>query len=225
MEQKIKQFPVSKTELCDRFMGVTTPMVNDVLRAMGFIAQTLPETIMPLREEMKVAGIAFCISGERSTVQEGEMEERAKMLEAIGKDTVCVWATGGDNSAAQWGEIMTMAAKSRGCRGAMVDGGVRDTDRVLAQNFPVFCRYRSSNGMLGRFRLTGYQKPITIGGVTVHPGDVMLGDIDGCICIPQDIAFEVLVEAEKIRDNEVEIKKMVGGGMRPSEVVKNGGYF
>ena len=79
--------------------------------------------------------------------------------------------------------------------------------------------------MLGRFRLTGYQKPITIGGVTVHPGDVMLGDIDGCICIPQNIAFEVLMEAEKIRDNEVEIKKMVGGGMRPSEVVKNGGYF
>ena len=53
----------------------------------------------------------------------------------------------------------------------------------------------------------------------------MLGDIDGCICIPRDIAYEVLVEAEKIRDNEVEIKKMVDGGMKPSEVVQNGGYF
>ena len=225
MERVIKQFPILEAELCARYMGVTTPMVNDVLRAMGKLSQTLPETIMPLKDEMKVAGIAFCISGEKSTEQEGEMEERAKMLEAIGKDTVCVWATGGDNSAAQWGEIMTMAAKSRGCRGAMVDGGVRDTSRVLEQGFPVFCRYRSSSGMLGRFRLTGYQKPVTIGKVTICPGDVMLGDIDGCICIPRDIAYEVLVEAEKIRDNEVEIKKMVDGGMKPSEVVQNGGYF
>ncbi len=224
MNQK-KDIPISEQELCDRYMQVTTPMVNDVLRAMGLIAQTLPETIMPLREEMKTAGIAFCISGEKSTEQEGEMEERAKMLEAIHENTVCVWATGGDNSAAQWGEIMTMAAKSRGCRGAVVDGGVRDTNRVLEQNFPVFCRYRSSNGMLGRFRLTGYQKPVTIGGVTVYPGDVVMGDIDGCICIPRNIAYEVLLEAETIRGNEVEIKKMVNNGMTPSDVVKNGGYF
>lgn len=223
--EKEKSFPISETALCDRYMHVTTPMVNDVLRAMGLLFQTLPETIMPLRDEMKTAGIAFCISGEKSEKQEGEMEERAKMLEAIGPDTVCVWATGGDNSAAQWGEIMTMAAKSRGCRGAVVDGGVRDTNRVLEQNFPVFCRYKSSNGMLGRFRLTSYQKPIQIGGVTICPGDVVMGDIDGCICIPREIAYQVLLEAEKIRDNEMEIKKMVGGGMRPSEVVKNGGYF
>ena len=225
MEKKQKAFPISDAALCERYEKVTTPMVNDVLRAMGLICQTLPETIMPLKNEMKVAGIAFCIRGERSAKQEGEMEERAKMLEAIGENTVCVWATGGDSSAAQWGEIMTMAAKARGCRGAMVDGGVRDTNRVLEQHFPVFCRYRSSNGMLGRFRLTGYQIPITIGNVTVHPGDIMLGDIDGCICIPRDIAYEVLLEAEQIRRNETEIKNMVEGGMRPTKVVENGGYF
>lgn len=120
---------------------------------------------------------------------------------------------------------MTMASIRQGCRGAIVDGGVRDTNKVLEQKFPLFCKYRTSNGMLGRFRLIGYQMPIVMGKVMVYPGDVVMGDIDGCICIPREIAYEVLLRAEEIRDNEVEIKKMVSSGMTPTQVVDNGGYF
>ena len=79
--------------------------------------------------------------------------------------------------------------------------------------------------MLGRFRLIGYQIPVVMGKVHVYPGDVVMGDIDGCISIPREIAYEVLLRAEEIRDNEVEIKEMVGSGMKPTEVVENGGYF
>ena len=79
--------------------------------------------------------------------------------------------------------------------------------------------------MLGRFRLIGYQMPVVMGNVHVYPGDVVLADIDGAIAIPREIAYEVLLRAEQIRDNEVEIKEMVGSGMKPSEVVANGGYF
>jgi len=142
-------FPIPEKELCDRFEKTWTPAVNDVLRELGYLEQTLPNSIMPLREHMHVCGIAFTIKGSKNLTQEGEMEKRADMLEALGEDTVAVWDTTGDDQSAQWGEIMTMAAKARGCRGAIVDGGVRDTHLVLAQNFPVFCRYRSSNGMIG----------------------------------------------------------------------------
>lgn len=225
--RKIKDapFPISVKELCDRYEGVSTPMVNDVLREMEYLYQTLPNNILPLREEMKVAGIAFTIKGSKNLSLDNEMVERAKMLESIPADSVVVWDTSEDDESAQWGEIMTMAARKQGCRGAMVDGGVRDTNRVLEQNFPVFCKYRSSNGMLGRFRTIGYQMPITMGKVMVYPGDVVLGDIDGCIVIPRELAYEVLLRAEAIRDNEIEIKEMVDSGMSPSEVVDNGGYF
>ena len=118
-----------------------------------------------------------------------------------------------------------MAAKKRGCRGAVVDGGVRDTDRVLKENFPVFCRYRSSNGMMGRFRMINYQIPISIGNTLIRPGDIIFGDIDGVLIIPREIAMEVLERAEQIRDNEVEIKEMVQSGTAPMEVVEKGGYF
>lgn len=218
-------FPVSDEELCRRYDRVSTPMVNDVLRSLGLLYQTLPNNILPLRESMKVCGIAFTIKGAKNLAVENEMEQRAAMLESIAANSVCVWDTSGDNESAQWGEIMTMAAKKQGCRGAVVDGGVRDTNKVLEQDFPVFCKYRSSNGMLGRFRLIGYQIPVRIGNVNIDPGDIVCADIDGCIIVPRKLAWEVLLEAEQILKNEEAIKEMVSGGATPSEVVKNGGYF
>ena len=217
--------PISDAELCRRYGAVSTPMVNDVLREMELLYQTLPSNICPIKDNMKTAGIAFTIKGSKNLDIQDEMIERAKMLEAIEPFSVIAWDTSGDDESAQWGEIMTMAAKKRGCLGAVVDGGVRDTNRVLEQKFPVFCKYRSSNGMLGRFRTIGYQIPVMIGQVQIYPGDIILGDIDGCIVVPRGIAMEVLERAEMIRDNEVEIKKMVESGVKPTEVVKNGGYF
>ena len=222
---KADPFPITEKELCDRFEQVTTPMVNDVLREMQYLYQTFPNNLLPLREEMKVCGIAFTIKGSKNLSLENEMVERAVMLESIPEDSICVWDTSEDDESAQWGEIMTMASIRQGCRGAIVDGGVRDTNKVLEQNFPVFCKYRTSNGMLGRFRLIGYQIPITMGKVMIYPGDVVMGDIDGCIAIPREIAYDVLLRAEEIRDNEIEIKKMVNSGMTPRAVVENGGYF
>lgn len=219
------EFPIPTHELVERYEAVFTAAVNDVLREMGLVYQTLPNTIQGLSPEMKVAGIAFTLKGSKNLDIVDEMPERARMLDSIPKDAVCVWDTSNDDESSQWGEIMTMAAKMRGARGAIVDGGVRDTDRVLQQKFPVFARFRSSNGMLGRFRMIGYQVPIRVGEVAIHPGDVLLGDIDGVIVVPRKLAYDVLLKAEYIRDNEVEIKRMVLSGLKAIDIVDRGGYF
>ena len=218
-------FPIPVQELCERYEQVFTAAVNDVLREEGLIAQTLPSDIMPLREEMKVCGIAFTVSGGPSLELKQEMEERARMLEAIRAGNVVVWETGRDTVSAQWGEMMTKVSKNRGCRGAVIDGGVRDTGRVLEQQFPVFCRYRSSNGMLGRFRITSWQVPIMIGEVRIYPGDVVFGDIDGVIVIPRKLAYDVLLRAEGVCRKENGITDMINEGKTPSEIVDGGGYF
>ena len=90
-QKKNTEFPISEKELCDRYEQVTTPMVNDVLREMELLYQTFPNNIMPLREEMKVVGIAFTIKGSKNLSLEDEMVERAKMLEATlhQTDTLC----------------------------------------------------------------------------------------------------------------------------------------
>lgn len=218
-------WPISATELCDRFAAVPTAAVNDVLRADGLISQVLPPTLAPLDPDMRTAGLAFTIKGSKSLELSGEMAERAAMLEAIQPDTVCIWDTSGDDESAQWGEVMTMAAQRRGSRGAVVDGGVRDTKAVLGLDFPLFCRYRTSNGMLGRFRMTAFQVPIRVGGVIIRPGDLVVGDLDGVIIVPQERAYAVLLAAEKIKDAEVELKQMIIDGVPPKEVIDRGGYF
>lgn len=221
----IEPLGISDDELCRRYELLYTGAVNDVLREFDLLYQALPPAIMPLEREMRVAGVAFTVKGMKSLTIEGEMEERAAMLEALPRQSVLVWDTGADDSCAQWGEVMTKAALRAGCRGAVIDGGVRDTQLVLDQHFPVWCRYRTSNAMLGRFRMVGYQLPIRIGGVDVYPGDVIFADIDGAVIVPRRLAIEVLERAEALCKDEQVYKKWIDDGMSATEVVEKGGTF
>lgn len=223
--RELKPFPIPDRELCERYEALFTAAVNDVLRERQLTHQTLPHNILPLREGMKVAGPAFTIKGAKSLLIKDEMKERAEMLESIPSHSVVAWDTSGDDESAQWGEVMTMAAIKRGCRGAVIDGGVRDTDRVLPQNFPVFVKYRTSNGMLGRFRISGWQIPVRIGEVDIYPGDIVFGDIDGVIVVPREMAYDVLLRAEEVAASEGQLKKWVQEGLPATEIVKRGGYF
>jgi 4-hydroxy-4-methyl-2-oxoglutarate aldolase len=220
-----REFPISAKELCNRYEQLYSGAINDVLREFVLMDQALPSSIMPLREEMKITGIAFTIKSSVDPRISGEMETRSKMLNLIHEDAVCIWDTSGDTTASQWGEVMTAAAKKRGARGAVVDGGLRDTRQVLEQKFPVFYKYRTSNGSLGRCLITAYQVPIRIGRTIIRPGDVVFGDIDGVLVVPRDVAYEVLLRAEEIKTNEKEIRRWVDEGMSAEEVVKKGGYF
>ena len=120
---------------------------------------------------------------------------------------------------------MTAGIVSKKIRGAVIAGGIRDTKQILEQNFPIFYRYRTSNGSLGRCMITHYQVPVKIGKVTVRPGDIIFGDIDGVLCIPREIAYDVLLRAEAIQRNEVDIFDWVHSGDTIQEIIAKGGYF
>ena len=225
-EQKpAEAFPIPEEELCARYERLYTSAVNDVLREFCLVDQALPPEIHPLRDEMKVCGIAYTIRSSKDPLITGEMDTRAKMLDDMPRNCLCVWDTGGESEAAHWGEIMTAAAIARGARGAVVDGGLRDTVQVLKQGFPVFHKYRTSNGTLSRCRITAYNVPVKIGKVLIYPGDVLFGDIDGVVVVPRRIAMEVLTRAEEIKLGEVSIRQWVEDGMSAEEVVRKGGYF
>ncbi|TDB67527.1 RraA family protein [Arundinibacter roseus] len=218
-------FPIPVAEMRERYLRLYTGAVNDVLRFnYGMHATSLPSSYAPLREEMKMAGLAFTIKGAPDITTDGEMSMRAEMLESLQQDSVVVWDCTGDTVTSQWGEVMTMAALRAGCRGALING-IRDTQAILEQKFPVFYKYKSNTGMLGRFKMYYYQKPVLIGEVIIQPGDWIFGDIDGVISIPQAITYDVLLAAEAILNREEDIKNMVESGMSPTDVVKNGGYF
>lgn len=218
-------FTIPEDELCSRFERLYTGAVNDVLREMCLTNVALPSEIMPLRDEMVVCGPAFTIRSNADPTISGELEDRVKMLDEIRPGHVCVWNANGDDRASHWGEVMTAASAGRGCRGAIVDGGIRDTRGILKQHFPIWCRYRTSNGSLSRAKMTGYQVPVSIGGVIIKPGDIIMADIDGVIVIPRKVAEQVLTRAEQIEKNEMEIKEWVDAGLSAGEIHERGGYF
>ncbi len=217
--------PIDVPEMRARYLSLFTGAVNDVLRfKYKMHASALPAEFSPLRDDMKIAGRAFTVKGGPDVTTEGEFEMRAQMLESLHEDSVVVWDCTGDRITAQWGEVMTMAAVRAGCRGAVVNG-IRDTQAILSQDFPVFHQYRSSTGMLGRFRMHHYQRPILMGEAIVKPGDWIFGDVDGVVAVPAKIAYDVLLAAEQIVNKEVEIKEWIQSGMKPTDVVARGGYF
>ena len=220
-----KEFPIPEKELLARFEQLYTGAISDVLREFCLLNQSLPPYLRPLREEVTVAGIAFTVKSAPSTLIRGEMDFRTSMLEAMHEDAFVVYDTSKDEEATMWGGIMTATAVGKKVKASCINGCSRDTRQILDKNFPVYYKYRSPNGSLGRCLITHYQIPIKIGSVDIKPGDVLMGDIDGVLCVPRDIAYDVLQRAEEIRENEKKIFGWVAEGKGAKEITEKGGYF
>jgi regulator of RNase E activity RraA len=218
-------FPIPERELLFRFERLYTGAVNDVLREFCLLNQALPNRIKPLREYRTVAGIAFTVKSAPNAMISGEMEFRTQMLDTMHEDAFVIWDTSQDEQATLWGGVMTATAKGKKVKAACIDGGIRDTHQILEADFPVFYKYRMSNGSLGRCLITHYQVTLSIGGVTIKPGDIILGDIDGVLVVPRGIAYNVLIRAEEILDNEKAIFGWVKEGQSIQDITQKGGYF
>lgn len=223
--KSIVVYPIDKKELLYRFEKLYTGAVNDVLREFCLLDQALPGHIIPLREYRTIAGFAFTVKSAPNLIISGEMEYRTNMLDELGEDAFVVWDTTQDAKATLWGGVMTATAKGKKVKAACIDGGIRDTHQILEAEFPVFYKYRISNGSLGRCLITHYQVPIQIGTTIIKADDIILGDIDGVLVVPADIAYDVLVRAEEIKENEKKIFGWVAEGKSVHEITEKGGYF
>lgn len=220
-----KPFPVSVKDLLQRYEQLYTGAISDVLREFALLDQALPGYLRPLRDSDVVAGIAFTVKSAPNVKVTGEMTFRTQMLDAMAADSFVVWDTSHDEKATLWGGVMTATAYGKGIRAACIDGGIRDTKQILEKPFPVYYKHRIPNGSLGRCLITHYQIPIQIGDVLIKPGDVIFADCDGVVCVPRDIAYDVLVRAEQIRANEKKIFGWVAKGESARQITEKGGYF
>lgn len=219
------ELTIPHKELLARYERLYTGAISDVLREHCLTEQTLPNALVPLRSEKTVAGFAFTVKSAPNTKVSGELTFRTQMLDAMHADSFVVWDTSGDQEATAWGGVMTATAIGKGIRAAVIDGGIRDTHQILEKDFPVYYRYRSPNGSLGRCLISHYQTPVKIGSCWVRPGDIVIGDIDGVIVVPRKLAIAVLERAEEILHNEKTIFGWVADGDSVQAIAEKGGYF
>ena len=220
--------PHRKDALPRRFSRIYTAAVTDVLDELGLTRQTLPSTIQPLTANMRLAGYAFTARGRahRGTPRERDATLRKflAMLGAVPVDSVLVLGAN-DNVAAHFGELSAEALRARKVRGVVVDGSTRDATSIARLRFPTFVRYRTPQDSVPRWRVSDWGEPVTIGGVRVVLGDIVVADLDGVVVVPRRVAHEVLVRCEKLVGTENRVRIAVKRGMSPLEAYEKFGSF
>lgn len=194
-----------------------TPVVGDILDAMGYYHQFLPQEIRPLRDDMKLAGKAMTVL--MIDVYGPQKKPFGYLTEALDQllENEIYVVTGGSRRCAYWGELLTAAARTKKAAGAVVNGWHRDTPQVLEQNWPVFSCGCYAQDSSVRTQVVDYRCNIEIGQVTVHDGDLIFGDVDGVLVIPGQVADEVLERALEKAAGEKVVRKAIERGMSATE--------
>jgi regulator of RNase E activity RraA len=201
-----------------------TAVIGDIMDKMGYFHQFLPPQIRPLNPDSFIAGRAMTVleadvvdslSGQNPVLQ----KSFGLMLEALDdlrEDEIYV-CSGSSPSYALWGELMSARAMQCGAGGAVVNGYSRDTRGILALGFPCFSYGPYAQDQAPRGKVLDWRVPITMEGVVINDGDVIIGDIDGVCVVPCCIEEEVFTKAlEKARGERVVLKK-IQEGMRAKE--------
>lgn len=183
---------------------MVTPHLSDNmsrLRAAG-------AALRPLHKGGKLAGPAFTVK-----VTPGDNLMVHKAIDIAEPGDVIVVDAGGVLEQAIIGEIMASWAARRGVAGIVIDGAIRDLGAISAGTFPVYARgvthrgpYKNGPGEIN--------VPVTIGGMVVQPGDILVGDEDGLIAVPQSDAEAVLAAArDQKKKEDATLKAIAAGGI------------
>lgn len=177
-----------------------TAVVSDMLDSVGFRHQAMRHDIRPLHPDFVIVGrarTAYWI--EEYKVRDNPYLNEIELIDSLRPGEVSVHSTDLSWNIAPWGELLSTASKMRGSTGAIVDACTRDVKKILEMGFPVFTRGIKPLDSRGRGYLEAYDVPIRCGDVTVRPGQIVFGDYDGIVVIPQEVEDEVLAKAlEKV---------------------------
>jgi 4-hydroxy-4-methyl-2-oxoglutarate aldolase len=215
------------SELARRFSSLYTGALTDVLDRHGYLQQTLPPELLPLRRGMRLAGPVYPVLGRPHPGHDYDISIRRilAMLGSVPPGSVAVYQTN-DRASAHLGELSVISLAWRGCAGAVIDGGARDADYILREGFPVFSRYVTPQDCVPRWELLAHgDVTIVVGGVQVAPGDWIVGDEDGLVVVPAGALEEALAEAEAKMATENEIRDAVRDGTLPLDAYERFGTF
>jgi 4-hydroxy-4-methyl-2-oxoglutarate aldolase len=183
---------------------ISTASLHEAAGKIG----SLPSVIKPLSPNFRLNGKAFTVQS-----PPGDNLWIHRAIYAACPGDVLIVQVSGQIENGYFGEIMAYAAKERGLSGLVIDGGVRDSQLLIAMGFPVFsigvCISGTTKdpdgcGSLGQ--------PIKIGDILVQTGDIVVGDADGVMIVPQDIAEDVVSHSLERDEAEIDIIQRLKNG-------------
>jgi 4-hydroxy-4-methyl-2-oxoglutarate aldolase len=194
----------------DGFKQVAVASVADAVDKVCGRRGYMDSTIKPRINEKRICGPAVTVL-EAATDEFVPPQHALDLIdEAPAGSVIVISIEGGVSEVAVWGGLMTAGAVANGHVGAVLDGGVRDLTEIRRDyDFPVYARAVSPGSTLGRYRTVASQVPVCVGGVMVHPGDIVVGDVDGVVIVPHAQAEAVLKMAKEMDERELEQAKLI----------------
>jgi 4-hydroxy-4-methyl-2-oxoglutarate aldolase len=194
--------------------------LSDALDRSGIAGQCYK--IAPCDPKFRMAGHAYTVLYRPSGFnEEGNVGD---YIDDVPVGNVICLDNRGRDDATTWGNILTEMAHHRKMAGTVIDGINRDVALCSELNYPIYSRGHWMRTGKGRIQLAGLQVPVQIGGVTVHPGDLLRGDADGVVVIPQSMQEQVLGFAEEITERENNVRAGIRSGLRMDELRKQNQY-
>jgi 4-hydroxy-4-methyl-2-oxoglutarate aldolase len=167
-------------------------VISDALDRMGHRNQVLDLAIRPLWPEARLAGSAVPVTIVADTSEpELPYDGELTALDGLRPGDVPLFVVEKGVRCASWGELFSCAALGRGAAGVVVDGYVRDAAAITALGFGTFARGLSPLDTFARAVVTGIDVEARAGGVDVRPGDLVVGDVDGIVVVPQALVADV----------------------------------
>lgn len=195
--------------LIAEYRTVATASVADAVDKIAGRTGFLPSSIRPRINEKKIVGPAVTVL-EGPTADFVPPEHALDAIDAAAPGSVIVISTNGTLDVAVWGGLMTAGAVANKLEGAVLDGGVRDIVEIRRDyDLPVYSRTVSPGTTLGRAKTLAANVEVAMGDVIVNPGDIIVADIDGVVCVPRDHAEAVLAMAKEIDAREAEQARLI----------------
>lgn len=199
-------------ELIVKFREIPTTAISDATNGLN----NLDSAIKPLKEEYKFAGRALTVKaavGDNSAVQ--------KAIRAAKEGDVIIIDAKGDTYRAMAGDFVVGMAQTMGATAIVVDGVIRDVVAIKELNFPVFSK-GTTVASSGKAGVGEINVPISCGGQPVNPGDIIVGDADGVVVIPQEKAQAIYEKAvDKVQKDEIRAAKVSGNREAIIEFIDN----
>ncbi|WP_404288825.1 4-carboxy-4-hydroxy-2-oxoadipate aldolase/oxaloacetate decarboxylase [Glutamicibacter arilaitensis] len=166
----------------------------------------LDPAIKPLDPTSRIAGRAVTVDLEPGD----NWFIHVAMLETRPGDILVVDAKG-YTQAGPWGDVLTLAAQQRGLAGLVIDGAVRDSQEIIESGFPVFtrgvCIRKTTKVQRGRVNV-----PVTVGGVLIRPGDILVGDADGLVRVEEQDAANAVSSSSQRAQKENRMREEILAG-------------
>jgi 4-hydroxy-4-methyl-2-oxoglutarate aldolase len=211
----------------DDLAGVLyTAVVADALDSFGQTRRTATPGLVPITFEGVLVG--RCRTTLWADMAHDDPDPYALELKAVDDlrpGDVMIAAAHGSMRSGIWGELLSTAAGNAGCRGAIVDGAVRDVTKMKQAGFPVVARGTCPLDSRNRQRVVDCDVPVELAGVVVNPGDLVVADVDGVVVVPAELEDDVLAYARNKASEENRVRDAIVGGMKATEAYRQFGVL